>query len=214
MSQEKIYRGIASIKNEKSLVEFTNKLQVAELSQFSRLLGEKSKIGIVIQDYSKGTGKENIIVEANILPEEALGLLERAKAIVYYGGKGDFQDSWVKTFGEYEDEHGKKDGNAIVTKLMISRRSTDSSGKPMRYPWNIQIENGKGKMAEGKNALVSGTYVCLKKAYKQVSDEDLIGVLIRVSSCIREFEHHAASVLFDPALYQLKTEQDAWKRNK
>lgn len=207
MSQEKIYRSIAAAKNEKGLVEFANKLHMAELTHFSRLMAEDSKIGIVVQDYSKGTGEYNVIVEANILPEEAQELFERAKGISYYGCKGDFQKSWMKIFGEYADEKGEKDGNSIVHKLNITRKAKDPNGEPMRYPWTIDIENGKGKMREDKNALVSGTYVCLKKAQKKLSDEELIRVLRRVDSCIREFEGRCAEKLYEPAYRKLYAEQ-------
>ena len=209
MSQSKIYRGIASAKTQKGLVEFSNKLQMAGVEEFSNVLHEKSKIGIQVQDYSKGTGEKNVIVEANISPEEAQGLLDKAKAIFYFGCKGEFSKSWTEIFGEYVDEDGKKDGSSIVHKLWITRTPVDSKGQKMNYPWCISIENGKGKKAESSNSIVPNTYVCVKKAKKQVSDEDFIRMLRRVDTCIREFEGRAAGILFDEAYKRLQLEKEA-----
>lgn len=89
MSQYRIQNQIAVYKTNKKLVEFNDKLKAAPVEYYGHIhaQGEKlndgsrprSCIGMILQDYSKGTGENTIRVMANLSPEFFTYALSRVK---------------------------------------------------------------------------------------------------------------------------------------
>ena len=87
MSELYISNQIAVYKNSKTLVEFQDKLKPASLECYAHLHADgeataegpkrHSLIGILMKDYSNGTGDKAVTVTANISPEEAKFILSR-----------------------------------------------------------------------------------------------------------------------------------------
>ena len=87
---EYISNQIAVYKNSKVLVEFRDKLKVASIANYAHLHADgaetdsdykrTSLIGILLKDYSKGTGDMAVTAQVNISPDEARFLFSRLKA--------------------------------------------------------------------------------------------------------------------------------------
>ena len=87
MREEFISNQIAVYKNSKTLIEFQDKLKVASILSYAHIHADgepdgdgrkkHSLIGILMKDYSKGTGDKAVTVTANISPEEAKFILSR-----------------------------------------------------------------------------------------------------------------------------------------
>ena len=88
-----------------------------------------SLIGILMKDYSKGTGNNAVTVTANISPEEARFILSRISA-----GFLEFNYQQDKIFGEKDAR-----GYSKVSKLRIIRATKDSSGAVRKIPWYIEM---------------------------------------------------------------------------
>ena len=90
MNEDYISNQIAVYKNSKTLLEFQDKLKVAPINSYAHIHagGETgadgrrthSLIGILMKDYSKGTGDKAVTVCANISPKEAKFILSRLTA--------------------------------------------------------------------------------------------------------------------------------------
>ncbi len=186
-----VSRQISVYKTGKALIEFNDKLNTAPEESYAHihakgedLFGVKqySLIGIVMQDYSKGTGENTIRVTANISPEQAQYIYSKVQIPIK-----EFYFSADKIFGASD-----KEGYCQMTKLTIQRKPTGADGKPSRYPWQIFIENGKGKQQKteiGGIAAQKGSYVCIAKAGIYINDEDFFGLFCRVDSFIRVWEN-------------------------
>ena len=162
MSENYISRQISVYKTDKKLIEFNDKLNSAPPAVYAHLhaqadtpsetqLGSDngrkiySNIGIVLQDYSNGKGDKTVRVTANISPDEAQFIYSRV-----YVNVQNFEFNLDKIFGTPD-----AGGYSTVTKLRIVRAPFDKDNNPRNYPWCVDIENGKGKPAKGKNG---GTY--------------------------------------------------------
>lgn len=87
MNEEYISTQIAVYKNSKTLLEFHDKLKVASMYSYAHIHADgedngdgrrkHSLIGILMKDYSGGTGDKAVTVKANISPEEAKFILSR-----------------------------------------------------------------------------------------------------------------------------------------
>lgn len=186
-----ISRQISVYKTDKKLIEFIDKLNTAPVGAYAHIHaqgddagdGKKiySNIGIVMQDYSKGTGQNTVRVTANISPDETQYIFSRVQS-----GVQSFEFKLDKIFGT-PDEHGY----STVNKLKVVRATVGSDGKERKYPWYIEIENGKGIAAKAK---AGGTY-CQRDSYQSASkvfanlnDVDFFKLLNRVSQYITVWE--------------------------
>jgi len=198
MNDHYISNQIAVYKNSKTLIEFQDKLKVASLEAYAHIHadGERcgdgrkkhSLIGILMKDYSGGTGDKSVTVTANISPEEAKFILSRITA-----GFQEYSFQQEKIFGS-PDEHGY----ATVTKLRIIRAPKDNKGNERKLPWYIEVENGKGiplKNASGGTYMKSASFVSSGKVYANLSDLDLFRLLSRVSSYVDSWELAVAPYL-------------------
>ena len=150
---EKTYisRQISVYKTDKKLIEFIDKLKPAPAEYYAHIhsFGDKDEsgvrqiscIGITLQNYTNGTGKNIKRVSANISPDEAEYIFNQLQ-----NGVQEFHFQQEKIFGS-PDENGQ----SHVTKLRIIRAINGSDGKPRRYPWYVEIANGTGEKVKKDN---------------------------------------------------------------
>lgn len=155
-NEDYISNQIAVYKNSKTLVEFQDKLKSAGIHSYAHIHangeidadGRKrySLIGILMKDYSKGTGDKAVTVSANLSPEQVKFFLSRIEACVE-----SYSFLEEKIFGSPD-----KDGYAQVTKFKLIRATKDAKGNVRKLPWYIEVENGKGIPVQNANG---GTYM-------------------------------------------------------
>ena len=140
-----------------------------------------SCIGVVLQDYSNGTGDKTVRVTANLSPGFFPFVLSRMQNDL---DRFDFTED--KIFGE-PDEHGL----STVTKLSVKRASVGTDGKPRNYPWCVIVENGravKEKTATGGTHIKSGTYKKQRSVYVNINDLDFFNLVYRTTRFIESWE--------------------------
>ena len=202
MNEDYISNQIAVYKNSKTLLEFQDKLKVAPINSYAHIHagGETgadgrrthSLIGILMKDYSKGTGDKAVTVCANISPKEAKFILSRLTA-----GFQEYSFQQDKIFGDKDEQ-----GYAKVSKVRIIRATKDSKGAARKLPWYVEVENGKGvpqKNANGGTYMKPNSFVSTGKVYANLSDLDLFDLLSSVSSYIDCWEHAIAPALITKA---------------
>ena len=202
MNEDYISNQIAVYKNSKTLLEFQDKLKVAPINSYAHIHagGETgadgrrthSLIGILMKDYSKGTGDKAVTVCANISPKEAKFILSRLTA-----GFSEYTFQQDKIFGDKDEQ-----GYAKVSKVRIIRATKDSKGAARKLPWYVEVENGKGipqKNANGGTYMKANSFVSTGKVYANLSDLDLFDLLSSVSSYIDCWEHAIAPALITKA---------------
>lgn len=203
---------IAVYKTNKVLVEFRDKLKVASIPNYAHIhadgeqmegaIKKTSLIGILMKDYSSGTGDKSITVKANVSPEDVKFLYSRINAgfpVV------DFKQE--KIFGT-KDENGYSQ----VTKLRIARADKDSKGAIRKYPWYIEVENGNGiavKNANGGTYMKANSFASTAKTYANLSDLDMFKLLGRTDAYIRAWENAIAPSLISTAKKAIQEIQDA-----
>ena len=201
-NEDYISNQIAVYKNSKTLLEFQDKLKVAPINSYAHIHagGETSAdgrrthslIGILMKDYSKGTGDKAVTVCANISPKEAKFILSRLTA-----GFSEYTFQQDKIFGDKDEQ-----GYAKVSKVRIIRATKDSKGAARKLPWYVEVENGKGvpqKNANGGTYMKPNSFVSTGKVYANLSDLDLFDLLSSVSSYIDCWEHAIAPALITKA---------------
>lgn len=198
MNEEYISNQIAVYKNSKTLVELQDKLKVASMYSYAHIhadgeIGEDGRkmhslIGILMKDYSKGTGNNAVTVTANISPEEAKFILSRLTA-----GFLEYTFQQDKIFGEKDAK-----GYSKVSKVRIQRATKDSKGNIRKLPWYIEVENGKGipqKNANGGTYMKANSFVSEGKVNANLSDLDMFKLFSRTSSYIDCWEKAIAPPL-------------------
>lgn len=212
MNEEYISNQISVYKNSKTLVEFQDKLKVASLESYAHIHADgeisdngpkrHSLIGILMKDYSNGTGNKAVTVTANISPEEAKFILSRITA-----GFSEYTFQQEKIFGDKDAS-----GYSKVSKVRIIRATKDAKGNPRNLPWYIEVENGKGiplKNATGGTYMKAKSFISEGKVYANLSDLDLFKLLSRVSSYIDSWEKAIAPPLIKQAKNALACRQTA-----
>lgn len=207
MNQNYISRQISVYKNDRALLEFIDKLKPASLQSYAHIHadGEQeengyrrtSLIGILLKDYSKGTGEKAVTVTANVSPEEIRFILTRITA-----GFPEYSFSADKIFG-IPDDHGM----SSVTKLQIWRHPLDQKGIPTKKPWHINLENGKAipkKNQNGGTYMAANSYQKHASVFISLSDEDLFKQLSRVVVYINVWEKEVGSRLLTNAWEEMR----------
>ncbi len=211
-NEDYISNQIAVYKNSKTLLEFQDKLKVAPINSYAHIHagGETgadgrrthSLIGILMKDYSKGTGDKAVTVCANISPKEAKFILSRLTA-----GFQEYTFQQDKIFGDKDEQ-----GYAKVSKVRIIRATKDGKGAVRKIPWYVEVENGKGipqKNANGGTYMKANSFVSTGKVYANLSDLDLFDLLSSVSSYIDCWEHAIAPALITKAKNAVAARQSA-----
>lgn len=190
MSEFKIDNQIAVYKTNKKLCEFNDKLKVAPVEYYGHIhaQGEKvgqsrsrSCIGIVLQDYSKGTGSSTVRVTANLSPEFFAYALSRVSI-----GVEAFEFVEEKIFGEPDEK-----GMSKVTKVSIKRASFGTDGNPRNYPWCVLIENGraiKESTQTGGIHAKKGSYQKDNLVFVNINDYDFFKLMQQTSRYINAWE--------------------------
>lgn len=193
---EREAREICSVKNDSVLIAFKDNLKAAPAEEYAKIHAFNSMVAdseykvsslieIVLQDYSKSA---TVIANFNVEPEYI--------EFLFYSCilRQDFGDSLEKIFG---DEGERK---STVKKLDIRRTSVAKDGTPMRLPWVITIENGRGtkiRNSQGGFYCKGGSYICEKKISKRLSDYEMFRAIRKVCRCINAFD-----VLYGTATYR------------
>ena len=211
-NEDYISNQIAVYKNSKTLLEFQDKLKVAPITSYAHIhaSGETgadgrrmhSLIGILMKDYSKGTGDKAITVCANISPNEAKFILSRLTA-----GFSEYTFQQDKIFGDKDE-----DGYARVSKVRIIRATKDNKGTVRKLPWYVEVENGKGipqKNANGGTYMKPNSFVSTGKVYANLSDLYLFDLVSSVSSSIDCWEHAIGPALITKAKNAVAARQSA-----
>ena len=196
MGDHYISRQISVYKTNKKLVEFIDKLKVAPKKYYAHVhaMGDKdpsgnkqiSCIGVVLQDYTNGTGDQIVRVEANISPSEAEYIFTQVK-----NGISKFEFQQEKIFGLPD-----KDGRCRVTKLRIARATVGKDNKPRKFPWYIKVENGtviKVQTDLGGAYIKENSYIQEKVVYLNINDLDFFNLMNGVSRFIRAWEVRVGS---------------------
>lgn len=191
MSDKWINNQIAVYKTNKKLCEFNDKLKSASVDHYAHIhaQGEKQEdgsrprscIGVVLQDYSGGTGDKNVIVMANLSPEFFAYALSRVSI-----GVDLFEFYEEKIFGDPDAK-----GMSSVTKVSIKRASFGQDGKARNYPWCIQIENGravKEKTQQGGVHMKKGSYQKDSSVFVNINDYDFFKLMHQTTRYINAWE--------------------------
>ena len=190
MNHDYISPQIAVYKNSKNLVEFRDKLKVASLECYAHIHADgeatedswkrTSLIGILMKDYSAGTGDKAITVMANISPDESKFVLSRLNA-----GFPTFEFKQDKIFGTPD-----ANGYSSVTKLRLQRAATD-----------------RARNSNGGTYMKPNSYISEKKVSANLTDLDLFKLLNRVSSYIDAWEKAIAPSLITRAKKAIQENQ-------
>ena len=191
MDNNRIQPQIAIYMTNKKLCEFNDKLKAAPVEYYGHLHaqgekveGERSQrscIGIVLQDYSNGTGNNTVRVSANLSPEFFAYALSRVSLGVELF---DFYEE--KIFGDPD-----KEGKSMVTKVSIKRASVGQDGKPRNYPWCVIVENGRA-IKEGTQTggvhMKKGSYQKERSVFVNINDYDFFRLMQQTTRYINAWE--------------------------
>ena len=212
--QTRISPQICKVQTDRKLIAVYDQLKCAALTHYAQIhaKGEykendhkaNSLIKLTIQDYSNGTGDKNIIAQFNLAPEQIQFILTRITA-----GFQEFEWSQSKIYGTPDAQ-----GYSTAQQFSISRHTNDSSGRPMKSPWRIQIVNGKGVKVQnqkGGSYMKSGSFLSEKNAFIQLTDMDLYTLLKRTDSYITNWEACMAPSLIANGKQAYEKQQQDWQ---
>ncbi|EOS38422.1 hypothetical protein C808_02623 [Lachnospiraceae bacterium M18-1] len=205
---------ICKVQTDRKLIAVYDHLRPAALTHYAQLhaKGEykendrkiHSLIKVTIQDYTNGTGDKNIIAQFNLAPEQVQFILTRITA-----GFQEFEWSQSKIFGTPDAQ-----GYATAQQFSISRHANDSSGRPMKSPWRLQIVNGKGVKVHNQKGgayMKSGSFIMEKNTFIQLMDMDLYMLLKRTDSYITNWEAYVAPSMMTNGKQAYEKQQMEWQ---
>ena len=215
MDNNRIQPQIAIYMTNKKLCEFNDKLKAAPVEYYGHLHaqgekveGERSQrscIGIVLQDYSNGTGNNTVRVSANLSPEFFAYALSRVSL-------------GVELFDFYEEKifgNPDKEGKSMVTKVSVKRASVGQDGKPRNYPWCVIVENGRA-IKEGTQTggvhMKKGSYQKERSVFVNINDYDFFRLMQQTTRYINAWELTNGPKKIREAM-QIMEQQRASERN-
>ena len=215
MDNNRIQPQIAIYMTNKKLCEFNDKLKAAPIEYYGHLHaqgekveGERSQrscIGIVLQDYSNGTGNKTVRVSANLSPEFFAYALSRVSLGVEL-----FEFYEEKIFGDPD-----KEGKSMVTKVSVKRASVGQDGKPRNYPWCVIVENGRA-IKEGTQTggvhMKKGSYQKERSVFVNINDYDFFRLMQQTTRYINAWELTNGPKKIREAM-QIMEQQRASERN-
>jgi hypothetical protein len=199
--QKYISPQITKYMTNKGLIEFNDHMNSASTENYAHIHAVKeesaggsrlySRIGVVIQDYSKGTGDKCVRVKASLMPEEVklfYSVAQKNPMTFNYpalsdDGKATYQ---TKIFGKPNEE-----GRCQVTKFRLARQAADKDGVVRKLPWAFEIQNGTGIKVSTK---IGGFYMqgesfkLSNKAFILMSDFDFFFQMCKVAQFISIWE--------------------------
>ena len=188
---QNVRNSIAVYKTDRKLVELRDKLNPSFWGNYAELHGHAdvdgngkvySNIGVVLYDYSNGTGNNTVKVYVNVTPEDIYWLYNALTSHTE-----NFELEQTKIFGQPDNN-----GYSQMTKLRIARAGVDKNGDARRYPWCITAENGVGIAQHtkvGGTYCKSGSYQSIRKAFINLSDYDFFRLINRTVRYIAKFEN-------------------------
>lgn len=215
MEDHRIQPQIAIYMTNKKLCEFNDKLKAAPVEYYGHLHaqgekveGERSQrscIGIVLQDYSNGTGNKTVRVSANLAPEFFAYALSRVSLGVEL-----FEFYEEKIFGDPD-----KEGKSMVTKVSVKRASVGPDGKQRNYPWCVIVENGRA-IKEGTQTggihMKKGSYQKERQVFVNINDYDFFRLMQQTTRYINAWELTNGPKKIREAM-QIMEQQRASERN-
>ena len=215
MEENRIQPQVAIYMTNKKLCEFNDKLKAAPVEYYGHLHaqgekveGERSQrscIGIVLQDYSNGTGNKTVRVSANLAPEFFAYALSRVSLGVEL-----FEFYEEKIFGDPD-----KEGKSMVTKVSIKRASVGPDGKKRNYPWCVIVENGRA-VKEGTQTggvhMKKGSYQKERQVFVNINDYDFFRLMQQTTRYINAWELTNGPKKIREAM-QIMEQQRASERN-
>ena len=215
MDNNRIQPQIAIYMTNKKLCEFNDKLKAAPVEYYGHLHaqgekveGERSQrscIGIVLQDYSNGTGNNTVRVSANLSPEFFAYALSRVSLGVEL-----FEFYEEKIFGDPD-----KEGKSMVTKVSVKRASVGQDGKTRNYPWCVIVENGRA-IKEGTQTggvhMKKGSYQKERAVFVNINDYDFFRLMQQTTRYINVWELTNGPKKIREAM-QIMEQQRASERN-
>ena len=215
MEDNRIQPQVAIYMTNKKLCEFNDKLKAAPVEYYGHLHaqgekveGERSQrscIGIVLQDYSNGTGNKTVRVSANLAPEFFAYALSRVSLGVEL-----FEFYEEKIFGDPD-----KEGKSMVTKVSIQRASVGPDGKKRNYPWCVIVENGRA-VKEGTQTggihMKKGSYQKERQVFVNINDYDFFRLMQQTTRYINAWELTNGPKKIREAM-QIMEQQRASERN-
>ena len=215
MDNNRIQPQIAIYMTNKKLCEFNDKLKAAPVEYYGHLHaqgekveGERSQrscIGIVLQDYSNGTGNNTVRVSANLSPEFFAYALSRVSLGVEL-----FEFYEEKIFGDPD-----KEGKSMVTKVSVKRASVGQDGKTRNYPWCVIVENGRA-IKEGTQTggvhMKKGSYQKERSVFVNINDYDFFRLMQQTTRYINVWELTNGPKKIREAM-QIMEQQRASERN-
>ena len=215
MEDNRIQPQVAIYMTNKKLCEFNDKLKAAPVEYYGHLHaqgekveGERSQrscIGIVLQDYSNGTGNKTVRVSANLAPEFFAYALSRVSLGVEL-----FEFYEEKIFGDPD-----KEGKSMVTKVSIKRASVGPDGKKRNYPWCVIVENGRA-IKEGTQTggvhMKKGSYQKERQVFVNINDYDFFRLMQQTTRYINAWELTNGPKKIREAM-QIMEQQRASERN-
>ena len=212
--QTRISPQICKVQTDRKLIAVYDQLKCAALTHYAQLhaKGEykendhkaNSLIKVTIQDYSNGTGDKNVIAQFNLAPEQIQFILTRITA-----GFQEFEWNTEKIFGTPDAQ-----GYCTAQKFYISRHAHDRNGQPMKRPWYLQIQNGKGIKVQNTNGgsyMQGKSFQIQKNAFIQLTDMDLYTLLKRTDSYITNWEACMAPSLIANGKQAYEKQQQDWQ---
>jgi len=169
-------RQITKYQNAKVLMEFNDKLQIAETDKAGNIHSSFSKINVVAKDYSNGTKEKAINVALNLDPETTKYI---ANEITKGNPQFDFSEQKVLV------HKTNKEGKAMTTRLTIKFNAQ------MRLSWNFILEVGWGEAEQtgiGGTALKKGSYTSEGQVKLFLSDMDVKRIMLTLNDYIRAWE--------------------------
>lgn len=199
----RISNQIAKVQTAKKCISLMDKLKVADPRHYAQLhaKGETSENGfkqnsliqVIIQDYSNGTGANNVKVSFNLAPEQIQFFLSRVQV-----GFLEFEWQADKIFGEPD-----ANGLCMAQQFRIKRSVYNDRGQENRSPWNVYVSNGRGvkvQNANGGSYMKGGSYKREASAFIQLTDMDFFMLMTRADAYIRAFERYAADKVLEKGL--------------
>lgn len=184
-------RQISVYKNQSALLELNNCMRPASglfpwhiHAQGAEGEGGYSLIRAVMVDYSRKNS--SVSVYANLSPELVKYLFAQMQR-----GVEEFSFFQQKIF---HDKEAKVEDAGIVTCFSIKRNAFDAAGNERRMPWQVEIQNGTGRIAHNKNGgqfCAKGTYRKEKAVPVSLKDEEIFMLFARADAVIRAFEQDA-----------------------
>ena len=188
---KEVTRQVAVIKTQnRTLAIYANLRPVSIESgeDFMTIIDGKFKLDL--NDFSNGKGDNAKHVQFNLDIKDIKYLYARAKM---FDMPMPYNIIKNYTMPEAIIKDGPDKGKAKTKKIFISRTSVDEkTGKPMRSPWAIQIENGVSRPKNGGRSSVEiepNSYQCRVRGYMRINDIDFLDFIDKAYTYMEEYRH-------------------------